>query len=221
MLTILENLQHLLVGAADSVWSLVMMGAFAMGDALIPPLPSGTVVSALAAASAKGTGDSHSLWLIIVVAAACALIGDLIMYGIGCLLHGRPLARLKSSRRLGPAIEACGDRFDSHWTVILGTARFIPVFRVGVFLAAGMFSVPLRRVVLMDGIAAFIWASVYASSGRFGGILASNPLVGTALGIAAGSLAGLAIAKAADWYQKSRFVDNAATARVKAANFSA
>lgn len=221
MQALVEALQHLLTGAAESAWSLVAMGALAMGDALIPPLPSGTLVSALGATSAVGGPGSHPLWLIVVVAAACALLGDLLVYAVGHLLRGRPLQRLGGSRRLGPTISASERGLDSHWAVILGTARFVPVVRVGVFLAAGMFAVPLRRVVLMDGIAALSWASIYALGGHLGGALASSPLVGAGLGMAAGGAAGAIIAKVADAVQRSRLVDTDAENAPQAAHYNA
>ncbi len=221
MQAIIEMLHSFLAGAAESTWALVVMGALAMGDSLIPPLPSGTIVSALGAASASGVPGSHPFWLIALVAALCALIGDLLVFGVGRLLRGRPLARLRDSKKMGPVISRSERGLDSHWTIILGTARFIPIVRVGVFLAAGMFAVPLRRVVLMDGIASLIWASVYALGGRFGGTLVSNPLVGVALGIAVGAAAGLAIATIADYFQKNRLVDTGASKAPKAANYKA
>lgn len=206
MLAIFTLVEHFLLAALDSAWSLVTMGTLAMVDSLVPPLPAGTFVSALGAVAA-GDHPAHPLWLIILVAAGGALLGDLLAYRVGRMLRGRPLQRLRSSRRFGTTIARAEKGFDARWPVILSTTRFIPVVRGGVFLAAGMISFPLRRIVILDGIAAIIWANVFALSGYFGGALMSTPLSGAVVGIIVGGMVGLLIARVASSLQKSRSVD--------------
>lgn len=196
-----DSFLQFILSLVNSSWSLVAMGMLAMGDSLVPILPSGTLVSAVGAAAA--TPDTgHPLWLIIPIAAICALIGDMLVYLIGRVLHFRPKGRLRRP------MDFFQKQFDSHWQIILATARFIPIVRVAAFLAAGLVKVPWKRVALMDGIASLVWATVYTLSGYLGGAIAGHPLWGMLIGIGVGALAGLTIAQVARYIQKKRMGDD-------------
>jgi Uncharacterized membrane-associated protein len=183
--------------ATASQWSLLVLAFLCWGDGFFPPLPAGTLVSALGAASIS-SGSPLLLVGTIAVASTFALAGDMTMVSIG-----RTIPRDGESRfsRLAHTI---GSHAEEHWTVLLSTSRFIPVLRVAVFLAAGSQRIPRRRILLLDGIAATTWGCVYALAGGLGGSLASHPMVGMLIGILIGGLAGTLVGLVAQRLQLSR-----------------
>ena len=63
------------------MWSLVFLAGFIAVDGIFPPVPSESLVIAMAALTAQGEG--HPLWLLIPVAALGAVTGDVLAYAIG------------------------------------------------------------------------------------------------------------------------------------------
>jgi len=183
--------------AAASEWSLLALAILCWGDGFFPPLPAGTLVSALGAASIS-TGNPLLLVATIAVASTFALAGDMTMVAIGRRIPHDGTSRFS---RLARTI---GSHAEQHWTVLLSTSRFIPVLRVAVFLAAGSQRIPTRRILLLDGIAATTWGCVYALAGGLGGTLASHPAVGMLIGILIGALAGTLVGLVAQRVQLSR-----------------
>lgn len=169
--------------AANSQWSLVLLALLCWGDGFFPPLPAGTVVSALGAA-AISTGNPTMLVAVIVIASTAALAGDMTMVAIGRHI---PMEGNSRFSRLALTVTS---RAEQHWTLLLSTSRFIPVLRVAVFLAAGSRRVPIRRILVLDGTTALVWACVYALAGGVGGSLTTHPLLGIVIGTGIGGLAG-------------------------------
>lgn len=182
-------------GASTSHWSLLVLFLLCWGDGFFPPLPSGTLVSALGAA-AISSGSPELLVAVMAIGSTGALAGDLTMVAIGRRISTHGNGRL--SRLSGSVVS----RAERHWTVLLSTSRFVPVLRVAVFLAAGARRVPLGRVLLLDGIAASTWACTYALSGALGGTLSTHPLVGMAIGILVGLVVGSLVAALAQVLQR-------------------
>lgn len=182
---------------SGSSLAIPVMAVLCWGDGFFPPLPAGTMVAALGA-SPSSAGAAGGLVAVILAAALAGLLGDLTMLAIGRSI--RPGDDSQFSRMSRPVLS----RLDGHWTLVLSTARFVPVVRVGVFLAAGIRRVPVRRVLVLDGAAALIWASVYAVSGRLGSALGSTPLTAMVLGIVLGATAGGLVGLAADRVQARR-----------------
>lgn len=189
-----QALQSAVMDLTGSPWALVVLALLTFGDGFVPPLPSGTFVSALGATAGRQGGAARML-VIIAIATVGSLLGDLMMYTIGRLFHPRPTGRV------GTLVTQFRTQLDRHWPLVLSTARFIPVVRVAVFLAAGLARFRVDRVILMDGMAATVWACIYTFSGRLGGSISSQPLIGVAIGICIGALAGLGISRIAQWLQ--------------------
>lgn len=183
--------------AASSQWSFLALALLCWGDGFFPPLPAGTIVSALGAA-AVASGNPVLLVATIVIASTSALAGDMTMVAIGRQI---PVDGTSRFSRLAHTI---GSHAEQHWTILLSTSRFIPVLRVAVFLGAGAQRLPRKRIMVLDGIAALIWASVYALAGGVGGTLAEHPAVGMLIGMAIGGLAGALVAALAQRVQHSR-----------------
>lgn len=184
---------------AASAWALPVLALLCWGDGFFPPLPAGTLLSALSATLPENPGLGRPA-LLVTIAAAAALCGDLTMTAIGRAIArgGKPA----SSSQFRTAADSALHRLDDHWTLTLSTARFIPVVRVGLFVAAGLRKVSIRRILMLDGMAAIIWASTYVAAGHLGGRLVDNELAGMAIGIVIGGSVGVVIGMLADRLQR-------------------
>jgi membrane protein DedA with SNARE-associated domain len=147
-------------------WSYPLVFAVSYLDAIIPIVPSETIV--ITAGVLSSSGDM-SLPLVIVFAAAGAFLGDNTAYLIG-RHFGDPIKRRffsssKAKKRLGWADRQLQERGGE----IIIVARFIPGGRTAVTLSAGALKMPWRRFATFDVIAALVWASYAALLGYVGG----------------------------------------------------
>lgn len=126
------------VGISEAIGYPALFGGVLLGS-VIPVVPTGAVVGA-AAAVAVTSGDL-SLPLVVVLAAAGALLGDLITFGaarVGSDAALRWIARGHHPERLDTARR----QFTEHgWLLVVG-GRLLPAGRVPVLLAAGALHYP-------------------------------------------------------------------------------
>lgn len=178
---------------AGSPWVFVVLYLFAAIDGFFPPIPSESVVIAMASL-AIATG-APNLPLVMLVAAAGAFTGDQIAYQIGSMVKVRELRFMKSRRgraSLDWAERALGERGPSF----IIAARYIPVGRVAVNMTAGTLRYPRRRFVGLTALAAVTWALYSTAIGVGAGAwLGGHPWVAVAVGVVGGFLIGLAV----DW----------------------
>jgi membrane-associated protein len=147
-------------------WSYPLVFAVSYLDAIIPLVPSETIV--ITAGVLSSSGDM-SLPLVIAFAAAGAFLGDNTAYLIG-RHYGDPIKRRffssdKAKKRLGWADRQLEERGGE----IIVIARFIPGGRTAVTLSAGGLKMPWPRFATFDAVAAVIWASYAALLGYVGG----------------------------------------------------
>jgi membrane protein DedA with SNARE-associated domain len=116
---------------------------------------------------AANTGHDHlSLFLVIVVATLGELIGSFLGYGIG-YFGGRPLVDrvgkfvLLTHKDLDRAEEWFNDR--GEWAVLF--ARFIPLVRSFISLAAGLGEMALGKFAVFTVIGCAAWCAALASIG--------------------------------------------------------
>ncbi|RYV51017.1 DedA family protein [Pengzhenrongella frigida] len=166
---------------------------FATIDGFFPPIPSESVVIALAALSSSS--GKPNIALIILVAAAGAFTGDQIAYGIGTRINVRRVRFLRGVRgqkTLDWAERALARRGPSF----ILAARYIPVGRVAVNMTAGAVGYPHRRFVGLTALAAITWAIYSSAIGLGAGAwFKGHPLVAIAVGVVGGLLIGLVL----DW----------------------
>ena len=177
---------------AGSPWVFLLVWACATIDGFFPPLPSESVVIALAALSAAG-GEPH-LWLLGGVAAAGAFTGDQIAYAIGRRIPVRRTSFARSERAQRAVAWAEGALASRGAAFIIG-ARFIPVGRVAVNMTAGSVGFSRRRFSVYVGLAALAWSAYSLVLGVGAGHLLADhhPLVGVAVGAAGGLLTGVVV----------------------------
>jgi membrane protein DedA with SNARE-associated domain len=181
MRTVWDSLVDL---ASGSDWTYGIVLAFALLDAVAPIVPSETLVVAAAALAASGR---LSLAAVLAAAAAGALLGDNVAYGVGRAAGPRLERRLSSSPARRRRLDWAARRLDERGGTLVVVSRFVPGGRTATMVAAGLLRMRWRRFVVFDVAAAVCWASYAGLIGFFGGTaFEDEPLVGVgaALGIA-------------------------------------
>ena len=170
----MSALTSLHAGSALSYAIAVVLPAL---DAIVPLVPSETVIIALGVATA-GSNDPR-LGLLVACAAAGAFLGDNLSYFLGRRfgphVERRFFATGKGERQRAWA-ERSLDRFGMQLIVV---CRFIPGGRTAVTLSCGLIGYSRRRFVLATAVAAIIWALYSFFIGRLGGAaFAGKPWAG-------------------------------------------
>ena len=151
----------------DSLLSYAAAIVFPALDAVVPVLPSETIVIALGVATA-GSADPR-IALLVACAAAGAFLGDNLCYVLG--------------RRFGPWIDRRFFRSEKGakqraWAIrslerygipLIVACRFIPGGRTAVMLSCGIVRYDRRRFIIATAIAGVIWACYAFFIGRLGG----------------------------------------------------
>jgi membrane protein DedA with SNARE-associated domain len=178
---------------AESLWVYPALMLFATIDGFFPPVPSESVVIALASLSVAH--GEPNLALIMVAGALGAFTGDQIAYTIGSRVdvHRLRIFRTERGRKaLAWAEHALAHRGSSF----ILAARYIPVGRVAVNMTAGALGYPRKRFVGLTALAAVTWAAYGTAVGVGAGAwLEEHPLVAVVAGVVVGTLVGLLI----DW----------------------
>ncbi len=158
-----DRLTELVSGAW---WSYLVLFVVSYLDAIIPIVPSETLV--VTAGVLSSTGDM-SLPLIILFAATGAFLGDNTAYLIG-RHYGEPIKRrFFRSQKSKQRLDWADRQLDERGGEIIVVARFIPGGRTVVTLSAGGLKMPWHRFATYDAIAVSIWASYAALLGYVGG----------------------------------------------------
>jgi membrane-associated protein len=126
--------------------------------------------------------DLGRLGLLMLVAGIGALAGDCLGYEIGRSAGPRAVARLQRGQRGRQRVEWARARLHRYaaWLIIGG--RYLPSGRVATTLASGSLHLSRRRYVLLDVVAAAIWAVYTAAIGHLGGTwFADDPARGLLL----------------------------------------
>jgi membrane protein DedA with SNARE-associated domain len=159
-----DQFTHLVSDASGWAYAVVLF--FAIVDAILPIVPSETVV--ITAGVVAASGDLN-LALVIVAAAVGAFVGDNVTYGIGLRYGDRVKAKFfdgeKAQRRIGWAQR----QLDERGGELIVVARFIPGGRTAVTLTAGLTGFPWPRFAVFDAIAAVVWAGYAGLLGYIGG----------------------------------------------------
>lgn len=188
------------LGMADSPWLLVAVLVLATIDGFFPPVPSESIVIGVAVLAM--TGDGPSLWLLVLVAAVGAFTGDLIAYTIGTRV---PIDRLRIFQgKRGKASLAWARRaLAQRGTVLILSARFVPIGRVAVNMTAGAVRFPRPRFILIAAIAAVVWGGYSTLLGIGAGVfLHDHPLVAIAVGVAGGVVIGFVVDAVLQWVHR-------------------
>lgn len=187
----MDALGEFVLQTAGSPWVLPLVFLFVVIDGIFPPMPSESVVIALAAISA-GTG--HPPMLLLALAAGLgAFIGDNLTYEIGRRLGLDRFAWMRRPwfvRIMGRAAAALDHRVSS--AVLAG--RFIPGGRVGINLVAGASGI--RRSVFrpLTVLSSLCWTVYTLMIGMVAGSwVGDHPVMGALIATGLGLLVGFLI----------------------------
>jgi membrane protein DedA with SNARE-associated domain len=144
----------------------LIVWALALGDAVLPVLPSETAL--ITAGLLSVVGDLTLGW-VIVAGAAGAFCGDAVSYCLGRFV-GKPFQqRFLSGERASKAVDWASGQLEERGGLGLVVARYVPGGRTAATFTCGVTHYPYLRFAAFDALAAVSWA-VYASAlGYFGG----------------------------------------------------
>jgi membrane protein DedA with SNARE-associated domain len=164
---------HSIVNAVSgSPWTYPLLAGVCAGDAVLPVLPSETIVIAAAVLAAQ---DHLNIILVVIAAAVGALAGDNTAYAVGQSGLRRLADRLMSSKKNRRRLEWARAQLEQRGTWIIIVARFIPGGRTATTYVAGTVGMPWRsRFLPADAVAAALWALYSAALGYFGGAAFEN-----------------------------------------------
>jgi membrane protein DedA with SNARE-associated domain len=167
--------EFVLAAEGTSIGYSVLFGGVLLGS-IVPVLPTGAVVGAAAAFAM--TSSSLGLPLVLLVATAAALLGDLVTFAV-CRFGGPAAVRWVARGQHADRIEEIREQFRRHGWQLIVAGRLLPAGRIPVLLAAGALAYPWRRLLPAATVAAFLWAVAYALLGVVSGGIFDSPMTAT------------------------------------------
>ncbi|HEY3357646.1 MAG TPA: DedA family protein [Polyangia bacterium] len=131
------------------------------------PLPGETLL--VAGAVYAGLGRL-SIWWVVALAVAGAILGDNIGWLIGRSAGRRAVVRF--GRYVGithARLDRVEGFFRRHGAQVVAVARFVEVLRQLNGIAAGIAGMPWRRFLAYNALGAVLWVGVWAAVGYFAG----------------------------------------------------
>ncbi|MBN2176909.1 MAG: DedA family protein [Demequinaceae bacterium] len=182
------EIERLVLDLTTSVWIYLAVWAVAVIDGIFPPVPSESIV--IAAATTWRIEHTPVIWGVWLAAAVGAWCGDQIAFSIGRAVHPNRVPFLRGPK--GRSVLAWAEHALEHrGTAFILAARFIPIGRVAVNLTAGALRFPRRRFMIIDAVAACLWATYGCVLGVFAGSLVNDSLLlAIAIGVVGGILLG-------------------------------
>lgn len=189
----------------NSVLSYLIAFVLPCLDAVLPIVPSETVIIAFGVATA-GSVDPR-IFLLVAFAAAGAWAGDNLSYLIGWRFGPWATRRFFAPGTKGAARRDWAERSLNRFGMgLIIVCRFIPGGRTAVTLSCGLIRYPWPRFAVATAVAAVIWASYAFLAGRLGGKAFENqPLLGFAVAFGGALvISGLIelIRRAIAWHRK-------------------
>jgi membrane protein DedA with SNARE-associated domain len=125
------------------------------------PLPGETIL--IAAGTYAGTSHKLSVWVIFIVAAAAAVIGDNIGYVIGWKGGYRLVRRYGYVVRFDERkVKVARYVFDRHGGKVVFFGRFVSVLRTFAAFLAGTSRMRWRKFLVYNASGGVLWAAVFA-----------------------------------------------------------
>ena len=187
------NVEMGILDLVESLWIYPSVFAVSLIDAVIPVVPSESVI--IGAASAWQSVGKPILPLLFLAGAAGAWCGDQTAYFIGTKVDVRHVKFFKRPKILA-ALDWAEHALEHRGTLYIIAARFIPMGRVAVNLSAGALRFPRRRFMAVDAVATSVWAAWGILIGTAAAsLLGDNLLLSIAAGITGGIVLGFAVDK--------------------------
>ncbi|CAM2881469.1 hypothetical protein BST27_24225 [Mycobacterium intermedium] len=149
-----------------SWWEYPLVLAICGFDAVIPVLPSETVLLTAGILAADG---SMVLALVIGMAAIGGFLGDNLAYAIGNSADERVHRWFARGRKRKARLEWAQRELDRHGGPLVMVARFVPGGRTATTVSCGMLDFPYRTFLVFDAIGSVLWATLNTGIGFVGG----------------------------------------------------
>ena len=190
---LMDSINTFVITHAGQPWVYAVLFAGCLIDGFFPPVPSESLVVGLAALIYAA--DGPNAWAIFAVAAAGAFLGDNLAYAIGRGI-GTERWRWMRRPRMQRGFVWARRELDRRAVSLILIARFIPIGRVVVNLAAGATAYPRRWFVLLTGGSAIAWSGYSTAIGALAGAwFKENQLLGVVVAIAVALVLGVLIDK--------------------------
>jgi membrane protein DedA with SNARE-associated domain len=148
--------------------------------------------TALVAAAVLASQGQLRIWLVIVIAAASAILGDNIGYLLGRKLGREVLVSRGPFHDQRARVIEIGDRyFKRHGAKTVFIGRWIAWIRFATAWLAGINHMPLRTFFPWNALGGITWATFYGLLGYYGGQAVVN--VAESIGIVAATVLAVAI----------------------------
>lgn len=194
-----DAIQDAIVSNAGEWWTYLITGLLCWLDGFFPPLPSESIVIAMASMSSTHGGPVQ-LWLLIILAMAGAWAGDNTAYWIGRRVR---LDKIFRGERGGRILARAHHLIHHKGPEVLLSGRFIPGYRIAINMVAGYVRLPYRRFMMIDFFATCLWAAFSVGIGLVSGSLFHDrPLLGIIVGVTLGLLVGWLIERIGAWRAK-------------------
>lgn len=161
-----DGLTGLIGMAADVIdaFGELGVGVLTFVETVFPPIPSEIVLSLSGYLAERGR--LNVVW-VVVAATAGAVLGALVLYGLGAVF-GEERARRWLTKL--PLVEesdfdTASAWFHRHGHGVVFFGRFVPIVRSLVSLPAGVQRMPLTPFVLLTALGSLIWNSTLVGAG--------------------------------------------------------
>lgn len=186
-----SGVSDFVLAAAEQPWVYLVVLLLCLVDGFFPPVPSESVVVGLASlVISQGVPNP---WLLILVAALGAFLGDNIAYLIGRAI-GTTRFRWMRRPRMQRSFAWAGRELAKRAASLILVARFIPIGRVAVNLTAGATGYPRPRFVVLTMISGVVWAAYSVGIGAVAGSwFEENHLLGVVVAVAIAIVLGFIV----------------------------
>ena len=189
--TALDALSAFILSAAGHPLSYLMIFLFCAIDGFFPPVPSESLVVALA--SLVPSRGMPNPWLLGLMAGMGAFVGDNVAYLIGKAIGTDRFAWMRR-KRLQHAFAWAGYELRLRPVSLILVARFVPIGRVAVNLVAGATGYPHRSFVVLTCFSSVGWAAYSVLIGMLAGQwFQEHHLLGMVVAVVVALALGIAI----------------------------
>ncbi|MCO7127505.1 VTT domain-containing protein [Sporolactobacillus shoreicorticis] len=175
--TFIPNLNQLLPQLISQYGSLIYIGLFALifietGIVILPFLPGDSLLF-LCGSLAALSGHPLNIWLLIVLLAVAAILGDSLNFEIGEHL-GTYLTRNKKLSRFikSEYLDRSERFFQKHGKGAIFLGRFMPILRTFIPFTAGISQMRYRDFVTYNVLGGITWILIALGAGFFFGNIA-------------------------------------------------
>ncbi len=189
----LDQITEFILSAATSVWGYLALVPFILTDAVIPIVPSESLVISMA--SILVNGHRGLLVVLFLVASAAAWVGDNIAYSIGRsrLLHDHPFLQRP---KVAKAFDWARRELFKRGAALIIVGRFIPGVRIAINMTCGIVGFSRRRFMKVIVVSSTMWALYSVLVGSLAGAwFEQHPFWGVVVAVGVGMVLGPAI----DW----------------------